>query len=198
MIDYLMTVSGDLPEDAVAVQVIAAAAVYSEPDPETGEVEIVTPADVLPGSWALVPREAVDEALWSSPDAVAEIERASGLMLRCRDAGLAGCHITPRFAGAPDLPLSLRAPDPGAYAAAITAHIEATARSRQYDGALSLASYVTSSVPGWAAEANAFVAWRDAVWTYALAEMAAVQEGERAPPTVEALLSELPVMTWPD
>jgi hypothetical protein len=198
MIDYLVIPSEDLPAEAVMVQVIVTPAVHGEADPETGAAELLTPAEMLPGPWALIPREAVDEALWEDESTIAEIDRTTGTMLRCRDGDLAGCTITPRLAGAPDLPLTMAVPDVAAYSAAITAHLEATARSRAYDSALSLASYVASSVPGWAAEANAFVAWRDAVWTYALAEMAAVQEGARAAPTIEALLAELPVITWPD
>lgn len=90
------------------------------------------------------------------------------------------------------------APTQADYVAAIAAHIEATARSRQYDSALSLSSYVASSVPRWAAEAAAFVAWRDAVWAHALATMGEVQAGGREPPTAEILIAELPVIAWPD
>jgi hypothetical protein len=83
------------------------------------------------------------------------------------------------------------------YAAAISAHLDAAARARGYDGALSIATYVGSSVPQWAAEAVAFAAWRDAVWTYAYAELAKVQAGQRAQPTVADLIAELPAITWP-
>lgn len=46
--------------------------------------------------------------------------------------------------------------------------------------------------------ATPFVAWRDAVWAYALTEMGKVQAAERDPPTVEALIGELPAIAWPD
>lgn len=88
-------------------------------------------------------------------------------------------------------------PTPELYAAAISAHLDAAARARGYDGTLSIATYVGSSVPQWAAEAAAFAAWRDAVWTYAYAEMAKVQAGQRAQPTVADLIAELPAITWP-
>lgn len=82
--------------------------------------------------------------------------------------------------------------------AAIAAHVEATARSRHYDSATSCASYVTSTVPAWAAEARAFVAWRDAVWAFAFAQMTAVQQGlVAAPATTQALLDALPAIAWP-
>lgn len=48
--------------------------------------------------------------------------------------------------------------------AAVTERVESEARARGYDSAAQLASYVASTVPGWAAEALAFVAWRDACW----------------------------------
>ena len=84
------------------------------------------------------------------------------------------------------------------YVAAIAAHIEATARSRQYDSAVSMATYVTSANAAWAAEAQAFVAWRDAVWAYCYAELAEVQGGQRAQPTVAGFVEELPAIAWPE
>ena len=80
---------------------------------------------------------------------------------------------------------------------AIQAHVDATAQARRYDGGVSLASYVASSNPAWAAEAQAFVAWRDAVWAYAYAELDRVLTGQREQPGVEAFLAELPVIEWP-
>jgi len=41
------------------------------------------------------------------------------------------------------------------------------------------------------------VAWRDAVWAYAYAELGKVMNSERAAPTVEAFLDELPAIVWP-
>lgn len=83
------------------------------------------------------------------------------------------------------------------YGEAIEAHADAVARSRQYRDADRLASYVNSKNTAWAAEATAFVAWRDAVWGYACAQMAAVQAGQRSQPSVAELVDELPVISWP-
>ncbi|MFD1197364.1 hypothetical protein ACFQ3K_03350 [Brucella gallinifaecis] len=80
----------------------------------------------------------------------------------------------------------------------IQAMIDAKASERQYDSGATLASYVNSTIPEWATEAQAFVAWRDAVWLHALAELDKVQNGERDQPTVEAFLSELLVFEWPE
>ena len=84
-----------------------------------------------------------------------------------------------------------------AFKAAIRDHIEATAQTRQYDGTVSIATYVNSTVAAWAAEAQAFIAWRDAVWGYALVEMQKALTGERSIPTIAELLAELPEMEWP-
>jgi hypothetical protein len=73
----------------------------------------------------------------------------------------------------------------------INEQVESYARSRGYNDAASFASYTSSTVPDWAAEAKAFVEWRDAVWVAAYTQMAAVQQG--APlPTAEELVASLP------
>ena len=81
-----------------------------------------------------------------------------------------------------------------AYTAAIEAHVEATARARGYTSAVSCATYAASTIPAWQAEGAAFVAWRDAVWTAALAMLAAVQAGGAIP---ESPIAGLPEMEWP-
>lgn len=83
------------------------------------------------------------------------------------------------------------------YRAAIQSLIDAKAQEKQYDSGATLASYVNSTIPQWSTEATAFVAWRDQVWAYALAELDKVQSGEREQPSVEAFLAELPVLEWP-
>lgn len=75
--------------------------------------------------------------------------------------------------------------------------LDAKAQERRYDGAVSISTYVNSTNPQWAAEASAFVAWRDAVWAYAYAELAKVGLGQRPQPSVDEFLGELPVMVWP-
>jgi hypothetical protein len=83
------------------------------------------------------------------------------------------------------------------YQAAIVAMLDTAAQARRYDNGLSLSTYVGSTNLAWAAEAQAFVAWRDAVWGYAYAELDKVMAGEREQPTVEGLLGELPTLSWP-
>lgn len=84
------------------------------------------------------------------------------------------------------------------FRASIQAHVDQTAISKRYDSGNSMASYVSSTVPQWSAEAQAFVAWRDAVWAYAYAEMDKVIAEDREQPTVDDLLEELPKVEWPE
>lgn len=83
------------------------------------------------------------------------------------------------------------------YAQAVQSVIDEAARSRQFNDGVTLASYKDSTIPAWAAQATTLIAWRDAVWAYAYAQLAAVQAGQRAQPTVAEILAELPAITWP-
>ena len=84
------------------------------------------------------------------------------------------------------------------YRRGIQGFVDETARQRQYDGGTSCASYANSTNATWAAEANAFIVWRDAVWVYSFAELDKVQSGQREQPTVAAFIAELPALVWPD
>lgn len=84
------------------------------------------------------------------------------------------------------------------YRVAIQEVVDSKAQERRYDNGNSLASYVNSTIAEWATEAAAFVAWRDQVWAYAYAALAEVEAGVRPAPTVAEILSELPVMAWPE
>lgn len=84
------------------------------------------------------------------------------------------------------------------YRLEIQAMIDAKAQEKQYDSGATLASYVNSTIEQWAAEAQAFVVWRDQVWAYALTELAKVQSSEREQPSVEDFLAEMPAFEWPE
>lgn len=83
------------------------------------------------------------------------------------------------------------------YEQAIQAHIDATAREKKYANGFACSTYVNSKTPLWAAEAQAFVDWRDDVWLYAFAELEKVQQGQREQPTIEEFIAELPAINWP-
>jgi len=85
----------------------------------------------------------------------------------------------------------------GDYTRAIQAHLDAQAQTRGYDSIQSAVTYMDDPNPTYAAEAAALRGWRSAVWTYALAELARVQAGEREQPGIEDLLAELPPPVWP-
>lgn len=76
--------------------------------------------------------------------------------------------------------------------------IDTKAQEKDYDSGATLASYVNSTIQQWATEAQAFVAWRDAVWLHALTELDKVQSGQREQPSVEDFLTELPTLEWPE
>ncbi|ADY64426.1 hypothetical protein [Agrobacterium tumefaciens] len=83
------------------------------------------------------------------------------------------------------------------YENAIQNLVDSTAHERQFRDGVTLASYTASTKPKWAAEAQAFVAWRDNVWFYAYGELAKVQAGQRPQPTVEQFLGEIAPIAWP-
>lgn len=89
------------------------------------------------------------------------------------------------------------APELADYEAAIQTLVDNTATSRRFRDGVTMASYVASTNPQLADEAQAFVAWRDAVWAHAYTELEKVQNGERATPSIADFLNELPTVIWP-
>lgn len=83
------------------------------------------------------------------------------------------------------------------YENAIQNLVDNTAREKQFRDGVTLASYIGSTIPRWAAEAMAFVAWRDNVWRYSYGELAKFQAGQRPQPTVEKFLDEIARIAWP-
>ncbi len=97
----------------------------------------------------------------------------------------------------PDVVAFLNPVSVAQYENAIQNLVDSTARERQFRDGVTLASYIGSTKPKWAAEAQAFVAWRDNVWFYAYGELAKVQAGQRPQPTVEQFLGEIAPIAWP-
>lgn len=83
------------------------------------------------------------------------------------------------------------------YQRAVQELLDVQARERNYDGILSLCTYVTSANPVFAAEGQAGVGWRDAAWAKCYEVLTEVGLGTRPQPTVAGLLTELPAMDWP-
>lgn len=70
------------------------------------------------------------------------------------------------------------------------------AKQKNYDDVMSIVSYYASTNNKWAQESQAFIAWRDACWNVALQILDEVQTGQRAAPSIEQFLSELPIIKW--
>lgn len=92
---------------------------------------------------------------------------------------------------------TVRAVGARALESAVDEWIERTARDLGYGAdalpaTLSLASYVNSSVDLWQRQAQAFIAWRDAVWQKCIVIQSDVLTGSRAIPTTTELIAELP------
>jgi hypothetical protein len=79
---------------------------------------------------------------------------------------------------------------------AVQSHLDATARARGYDSALSCVTYLDSTVPAYKAEATAMKLWRDAVWVRCITLMGEVKAGQRPIPTESQLIALLPVIAW--
>lgn len=80
---------------------------------------------------------------------------------------------------------------------AVQRHLDETARERSYDNILSLCTYATSTNEKFAAEGQAGVEWRDAVWDKCYQILNDVEAGDRDRPTEDELLAELPEFEWP-
>lgn len=93
--------------------------------------------------------------------------------------------------------LEPRSPALSDYEEAIDGLMDSVAQQRGYKSEASILSYTLSAKPAWAAEAQAFSAWRDAVWLAAFGLLAAVQSGNAEAPTVRQFLERLPAIKWP-
>jgi hypothetical protein len=78
----------------------------------------------------------------------------------------------------------------------LAAYVDSVARQQQYNDAVSCASYVNSSNATWKAQAETFIAWRDSVYAYVIAQEALMQNGARTIPTFAEFQTELPVIVW--
>lgn len=84
------------------------------------------------------------------------------------------------------------------YDAAVQQRLDDFAKTRNYTNIMSAATYATSTVPKFKAEGQYAVEARDATWAKCYEILAAVEAGSRPMPTLDELLAELPVLTWPN
>jgi hypothetical protein len=88
-------------------------------------------------------------------------------------------------------------PTEGQYVDAIQSMLDAKVGERRYLGIISACSYAASTNATFKAEADACLAWRDAVWLKAYQVLDQVTAGTIPQPTIPELLAMLPTMTWP-
>jgi hypothetical protein len=82
--------------------------------------------------------------------------------------------------------------------AAVQSRLDAFAKTRNYDGILSAATYAASTVPKFAQEGQYAVQARDATWATLYTILAEVQAGTRPTPSGYAdIEADLPVLEWP-
>lgn len=77
--------------------------------------------------------------------------------------------------------------------------LDTFAKTRNYDGILSLCTYATSGVPKFQAEGQYGVTSRDATWDKLYTIMSEIEAGTRPMPTgYSEIEGELPVLVWPN
>ena len=81
---------------------------------------------------------------------------------------------------------------------ALETYIDTIAGLKSYSSGISCASYKDSTNAQWAAEATAFIAWRDECYVYAYDYLARAQAGEIENPSVDDFMTGVPAMVWPE
>lgn len=84
------------------------------------------------------------------------------------------------------------------FVALIEDFLNTTVRVKDYKDILHACSYINSSIPSYQQESQAVIHWRDLVWVKAYEVQNAIANGERAIPTQEEFMAELPVLVWPE
>ena len=69
-------------------------------------------------------------------------------------------------------------------------------KKKNYDNVGSVVTYINSTDAVFKAEAVAVNEWRDKVWRHCYSVVNAVVSGERAIPSTNELLKELPALEW--
>ena len=82
------------------------------------------------------------------------------------------------------------------FTAVVQAWLDKTVQERNYDNIHTACTYATSTDATFSAEGAACVAWRDKVWRHCYDVLNSVLAGERAVPTAEELINELPKLEW--
>lgn len=79
---------------------------------------------------------------------------------------------------------------------AVQEFMDKTAQEKNYDNIHTACTYIDSGNEQFDKEGAACRAWRSAVWAKCYEILAQVKNGERAIPTAEELIAELPELEW--
>ena len=79
---------------------------------------------------------------------------------------------------------------------AVQQTLDLKAKEKDYDTAVSLASYVTSTDDEFNEQANRFIAWRDQCWRKCFEIIGLFNNGDIPMPTVGEVLRQLPTLDW--
>lgn len=79
----------------------------------------------------------------------------------------------------------------------VQAILDEKAKNRGYDNIAAACSYLNSTVPRFAAEAQAYLEWRDRVWVSSHQLLSEIESGAIALPEKAELASLLPAIQWP-
>lgn len=79
---------------------------------------------------------------------------------------------------------------------AVQDYMDNKAQEKNYDNIHTACTYANSTDEIFKKEGTACVAWRDNVWKTCYNILAEVKAGNRAIPTIEELIAELPVLVW--
>jgi hypothetical protein len=83
------------------------------------------------------------------------------------------------------------------YVSYIENMLDEEAKTKNYGSSLSITTYIASTNPQWVAEAETFIAWRDAVYVYALGVQEQVETGVIPIPDLSSFIEGIPAIVWP-
>lgn len=75
--------------------------------------------------------------------------------------------------------------------------LDEKAQGRGYDNIAAACSYLNSTVPRFATEAQAYLEWRDKVWVASHQLLSEIESGAIALPDKTELIALLPAIQWP-
>lgn len=80
----------------------------------------------------------------------------------------------------------------------IQAHLDAFAKTRNYDSSFAAATYASSTNEKFRIEGQYFVEARDAIWLTCYRILDDVYSGQRPMPSTDDIIAELPPLAWPE